>query len=196
MPIIVHNVEEIDRLIEIIRRSAAGVIPKLAEQAPLELFWQIKFGLFGKHPIEDRSLNFVEQINQTWTFVVALEATKLLLGFHGNRDFQIAPGAHAELPFDIVSTDGKICAETFAAVSIRNNRKLRRDLEKLERHPEISHRYIFFMCPSYPRTEQQTRLEKNGVKIWSIDPSRFLTAPTPASPSPAHPASADTCARP
>jgi hypothetical protein len=32
----------------------------------------MKFEQVGFHPLEDRPLNIIEQINQTWTFAVAI----------------------------------------------------------------------------------------------------------------------------
>jgi hypothetical protein len=40
--------------------------------------------------------------------------------------------------------EGLVGAETFAAVSPRNNGKLAADLNKLVLSPEITHRYVFF----------------------------------------------------
>jgi hypothetical protein len=156
----------------------------------------MKFDLSGQHPIEDRHLNLIEQINQTWTYVAALEAARILLNRHKAKEFELAPGAHAALTFDIESTCKKICAETFAAVRLQNNSKLEKDLSKLERHPKIKHRYIFFIAPNYLCTERQRQFERSEIEVWSVYPKSLLTAPAPASPGRAPPASADTSARP
>jgi hypothetical protein len=82
----------------------------------------MKFDPIGCHPIEDRPLNFIEQINQTWTFAVALAAARQLLALHPSvGGFRLAPGAHASIPLDIMSeAEGQVGAETFAVVSPRN----------------------------------------------------------------------------
>jgi hypothetical protein len=39
----------------------------------------MKFETIGFHPIENHALNIIEQINQTWTYTVALAAARQLL---------------------------------------------------------------------------------------------------------------------
>src|SRR5271156_7229809 len=107
------------------RASAARAQSWIAAQSgdPLDLLRRMKFEPVGFHPIEDRPLNVVEQINQTWTYAVALSATRVLLELHPEAGgFKVAPGAHMALPLDIMSEEpGLVGAETFAAVHPRNN---------------------------------------------------------------------------
>lgn len=84
----------------------------------LELLRSMKFEAVGFHPVSGAPLNLIEQTNQTWTFIVAIAAAEQLLALHPDAGgFHLAPGAHASLPFDIVSGDGTVVAETFAAVT-------------------------------------------------------------------------------
>jgi hypothetical protein len=138
----------------------------------------MKFEQIGFHPVEDRSLNLVEQINQTWTFVVALLATRKLLEIHPNvGGFKVAPGAHMSLELDIMSEAlGLVGAETFAAVDPANNRKLFKDIEKLKGRTE-AHRYVFFASPRFPGTHRRPKLERHGIEVWSVDLAGRLTAP-------------------
>lgn len=72
-------------------------------------------------------MNFIEQINQTWTYLAALAAARQLLILHPEAGgFRLAPGAHAAQPLDVMSlADGLVGAETFAAVHPDNNQKAR-----------------------------------------------------------------------
>jgi hypothetical protein len=130
----------------------------------------MKFETVGRHPVEDRPLNIVEQINQTWTYAVAAAAARQLLKMHPEaQGFHLAPGAHASRALDIMSkSDGLVGAETFAAVHPLNNRKLALDLEKLSKRPE-THRYVFFMSPLFRESKRQKDFERDGVQVWSID---------------------------
>lgn len=170
--ILVESVADADRLLGQIRQSAKKAHDWIAAQTgdPLDMLKAMKFDPVGFHPIEDRALNFVEQINQTWTFAVAAAAAKQLLDLHPEAGgFHLAPGAHASLPLDIMSVDpGLVGAETFAAVHPRNNNKLRDDLDKLAARSE-RHRYVFFMSPHLPRGARQPALERDGVQVWSLD---------------------------
>lgn len=168
----VRSPEEADELMAAVRTSAARAHDWMSAQSgdPLDMLRRIKFEPIGFHPIEDRPLNFIEQINQTWTFAVAIAAARHLLQLHPNvGDFRLAPGAHASLELDIMSVEpGEVGAETFAAVAPRNNGKLAADLAKLRRRPE-HHRYVFFMSPLFPGNARQPQFEKDGVEVWSID---------------------------
>lgn len=131
---------------------------------------RMKFEAIGFHPIEDRPLNLVEQINQTWTYAVAIAAARQLLVLHPNvGGLRLAPGAHAALELDIMSEQpGAVGAETFAAVTPRNNGKLEADLTKLTSRIE-RHRYVFFMSPAFPGSNRLPQFERNGIQVWSVD---------------------------
>ncbi len=168
----IASLSDIDRQMDLIVASAAGSQRWLAAQTgdALELFRKMKFDPVGSHPVEDRKLNLVEQINQTWTYVAALAATRILLERHpGCGGFRLAPGAHAALALDIMSTDCLVGAETFAAVNPKNNGKLAADLAKLALHSAVPHRYVFFISPLFPSTQRQPELEIDDIEVWSID---------------------------
>lgn len=137
---------------------------------PLKMMSEIRFRPIGVHPLEDRPLNFVEQVNQTFTYFVALEAAALLLKWHPEAEgFRLAPGAHA--PKDSLDVEslrpGIVGAETFAAVSLTSNGKFKRDMAKLMMREE-THRYSFFNIPALNQTERRPDLEEIGVHVWSI----------------------------
>jgi hypothetical protein len=170
--LIVRTTEEADQLMAVVRTSAARARGWMSAQTgdPLETLRRIKFEPVGFHPIEDRPLNFIEQINQTWTFAVAIAAARQLLRLHPHvGGFRLAPGAHASLELDIMSVEpGEVGAETFAAVTPRNNGKLAADVAKLQLRPE-RHRYVFFMSPLFPENERRPQFEMDGIEVWSID---------------------------
>lgn len=168
----IRSQDDAAQLMEAVRASALRVRDWMASQTgdPLETLRKMKFEPVGFHPVEDRALNFVEQVNQTWTFAVAIAATRQLLNLHPDvGGFRLAPGAHAALDLDIMSVDpGQVGAETFAAVTPRNNGKLAADLAKLAGRSE-THKYVFFMSPLFPATVRQPALEKHGIEVWSVD---------------------------
>lgn len=167
----VQTVADVDRYMGQLRASAGRAKEWVAAQSgdPFDFLRRMKFEAIGFHPIEDRPLNFIEQINQTWTFVVALAAARQLLSLHPNvGGFRLAPGAHASIPLDIMSeADGLVGAETFAAVAPRNNGKLAGDLAKMASRPE-AYRYVFFMSPRYPKSERLSQFGRDGVQVWSV----------------------------
>lgn len=130
----------------------------------------MKFEQVGFHPLEDRPLNIIEPINQTWTFVVAIAAVRQLLELHPDAGgMLLAPGARASLDLDIMSeVKGYVGAENFPAVSLRNNGKLVSDLSKLAQCHE-RYRCVLFMPPLFLGNERRQKFERDGVEVWSID---------------------------
>lgn len=171
-PLTVRNVADADLLMDKIRIAAASVRNWIAGQTgdPLDMLRRMKFEPVGFHPIGGHALNIVEQINQTWTFCVAIAAARQLLLLHSDvGGFRLAPGAHACQALDIMSVaEGHVGAETFAAVTPRNNGKLDADLLKLSTRKE-PHRYVFFMSPEYPGNKRLPAFEQHGVEVWSVD---------------------------
>jgi hypothetical protein len=170
-PLTVHTIEDAEHLIAKVREAADYAREWIIAQTgdPLELLRQIKFEPVGFHPIGHGPLNLVEQVNQTWTFLAALAATRQLLMLHPDAGgFRLAPGAEAFQLLDIMSEkDGFVGAETFAAVSPRSNDKLKKDLDKLACRSE-THRYVFFLSPQHPGSERLSKFERDGIQVWSV----------------------------
>ncbi|MGF6983435.1 hypothetical protein QFZ99_002912 [Paraburkholderia atlantica] len=168
----IRSIRDADQHLAAIQDAAARVHAWILahEGSPLELLRSMKFESAGFHPASGAPLNLIEQINQTWTYLVAIAAARQLLVLHPDAGgFRLAPGAHASLPFDIVSGDRQVVAETFAAVTPANNGKLRKDLDKLVSRRDIPYRYMFFMAPGYPGNCRLEKLERDGVQVWSVD---------------------------
>jgi len=169
---VVRNIEDVDRYMGQVREAAAKIHAWIAAQTgdPLDLLRRMKFEPTGFHPIQGHALNVVEQINQTWTYVVALAAARHLLEMHPEAGgYVLAPGAHAAIELDIMSeAPGLVGAETFAAVDPKNNRKLELDLQKLAARTE-QHRYLFFMSPQFPGFKRLPQWERGGIQVWSVD---------------------------
>lgn len=177
----VFNVENLDEVAtyhrRILKHSADTIatIKSLTDLPPIQMLARMKFGETGKHPIEDRSINFIEQLNQTFTYLTALEAAKLIFEWHPDcGGLTLSPGAYApkkpsgEVRLDIESEKlGYIGAETFSAATPQSNRKIYKDLDKMSKRSE-THRYIFFSSPKYPETSRQITLESDGAQVWSV----------------------------
>jgi hypothetical protein len=170
--LLVRSADDVDRYLARIADAAARAVAWLAAQSgnPFEMLRQMKFDAGGFHPVGEHALNLVEQINQTWTYAVALAAARQLLVLHPDAGgFRLAPGAYAAAPLDIMSeVEGLVGAETFAAVDPQNNRKLRGDLDKMAARQE-RYRYVFFLSPKFPGNNRLPQFERSGVQVWSVD---------------------------
>ena len=136
----------------------------------LDFLKSVKFQEASHQPVDRPRLNIFELVNRTWPFAVAVAATKRLLLMHTDvSGFRFAPYAQAALNLDIMSVEpGQVSAETFAAVTPRNNGKLAKDLAKVCARAE-RHRYMFFISPEFPSTQRRPQLERDGVEVWSLE---------------------------
>jgi hypothetical protein len=175
MPTTIRTLAEIDPLIERVQAAAdrtAQVIKHLLDGEPngIEVLRQMKFTEMAWHPIDDRHLNLVEQLNQTWTYLVTLRALPFLFARHPDvGGFYLNLGTASGTDIQSIAPN-RVAAEVFAAVRPSNNRKLKTDVKKLVRDcPAALARYVFFGAPGF-KHERQHKLETvDGIEVWAID---------------------------
>ncbi|MDJ0993117.1 MAG: hypothetical protein QNI90_06055 [Dinoroseobacter sp.] len=172
--LILRNAEEAQiQKQALVENSARSLDYFNTQREPMAAMFDMKFRPIGFHPTAGHPLNLIEQINQTFSFLCALEASELLFQWHKDLEgLVVYPGAHAPrgtLDIEALNRPGYIGAELFAAVRPANNGKLKKDLEKLRDRSE-ENRYEFFICPTHPETKRQNDLEDYGVRVWSIWP--------------------------
>lgn len=172
--------EEIDYLKSLLIESSAQTREQLlgliGSNDPAELLINMKFGEIGCDPLKkERSLNIIEQLNQTFTYLASLLAVESLLDKHPKAiPFTLNLGTAGGA--DIQSTgDGGIVAEVFSATNPRNNKKLTKDVQKVSRIKESAHKYVFFMCPGYAEGRQDSILEYPDVTIWALPVNNCLS---------------------
>lgn len=175
MILTVRSQSELAPYLSSIEANAAKTVEAIstsiaAAPSPTEVLRRMKFEQVGFHPTGGHPLNLIEQINQTFTFLVALKATEWLLEHHPEAGgFRLAPGAHAATDFDIMSVAPDVVgAETFAAVNPANNRKLVRDLTKLS-GCGCRHRYAFFSAPGFPSGRIQQLEQDPSIQVHCIE---------------------------
>ena len=166
-----HSVEEANQIIDLVTQSAAKAMEQLAmlptEQA-LRSLWSMKIEQVGCDPLDaEATLNLIEQLNQSFTYVASAKAVKVLLSLHPElAPFTLNLGTMAGS--DIESTKGGgLAAEVFAAVNTKNNRKLAKDIEKVGK-VEARFKYAFFMCPGYETGRQHQLETRQDVEVWSV----------------------------
>jgi hypothetical protein len=140
------QIEQLRKTIAAATTNAAKAIAHLAgSTAPIEAFVRMKFHELGYHPIENRRLNLIEQVNQTFTYLVSLAAAEQILIRHpGSAPISLNLGTSAGS--DLESASQSVAAEVFAAVRRTNNRKLVKDVAKVA-ETDATHKYVFFYCP-------------------------------------------------
>ena len=146
LPIRLSNLHEARALEVRIRSSAAAAVAALGELLdgePLEAFRAMKFRRIGFDPLDPSApANVMEQIHQTFSHLTSLRAVEHLLERHPEHaPFTINLGTVAGP--NVTSADGAVEAETFVAITVRDNNKLRSDIERMRRSA-ARHRYVFY----------------------------------------------------
>ena len=175
---------DLDNLVTSIRASAQRTVRSLHdilanESDSLHVLRLMKFSGIGHHPTEDRALNIIEQINQTFTYLASAEAARWVLQQHPEiRGLQLNLGTHRG--FDLESLDSRVVvAEVFAATHPNSNDKVRKDVTRLiEQAPGVAHRYVFFSCPEFKTLSRQHAFERDGIEVWSLPADQLLMAAT------------------
>lgn len=154
-------------------RSAAAVAVEdvkrlVSETDPLRVLEALKFERSGRDPLDaSKPLNLIEQLNQTFTYLVSVRAVELLFHEHPEAaPFRVNLGTVSGS--DVESVDGSVAAEVFAAVAPSNNQKLAKDIAKVRATP-AAHKYVFFYCPG--EFERQVRDDVVIVPV-SLDRAR------------------------
>src|SRR5258708_10191972 len=85
----IRSVAEIEKFETSIRAAAHLAVRRLRELSMgssdgLAVLRALKFEPFGRHPLESRDLNLIEQINQPWTYLVSFRALAFLFERHPN----------------------------------------------------------------------------------------------------------------
>ena len=167
---LIHSSRELDelenRVIAAAKRTVDALHKLVLDAEPLHAFSQMKFELSGFHPTDDRSLNLIEQINQTFTYLASVQAARWLFRHHPDAaPYRLNLGTVCGT--DIESIDGSIAAETFASVNPRNNRKLHADIDKVGCTGAM-YKYVFYICPRETVSEATTSSRNAQVKIVSL----------------------------
>ena len=168
MIIRIRSEKEIDSYEERLTKLADLSVERLMtrQERGLELLRLLRFSKSGRHPLEDRDLNFIEQVNQTFTYLVSLRAVRLLLEqYPGIDGFLLNLGTQAGS--DIESFDRTVAAEVFAAVTPSDARKLVKDIQKVLKSP-AKHKYVFFYAPGFSAGRRKELERSSEVQVWSV----------------------------
>ncbi|WBW96229.1 hypothetical protein [Oceanirhabdus sp. W0125-5] len=140
---IFSNIEQVKSCREkIVRITNEKVKELLNIGTGLELLRQVKFTQNGYDPLFEKPLNFIEQTNQTFTYLVSLAALEHLLTLYPNRSFSVNFGTSPG--YDIESEDGSIICECFAATAPDSNYKLKKDVERLVNNQLSTKKYVIY----------------------------------------------------
>ena len=127
---------------------------QISESSPMDFLVGLRFLKTGVDPIKGTELNFVEQLNQFFSDIVIIEATRHLLSGFPHHTFELRLGTTPG--FDIESEDGAIVAECFAATTALSNRKLEHDSKKIQDRAKEKEKFLFF----YSQNDTEINLQQ------------------------------------
>ena len=154
------------RVVGSAQRTAEALARILAESKPLDALARVRFEQFGFHPIQDRALNFIEQLNQTFTFIASLRAAAWIFAHHpevGALRLNLGTAGGS----DLESLDGTLAAEAFAAVTPNSNDKLRKDVAKVG-STNARLKYVFYSSPAVEPRAPVPAPQNHSVQIVSL----------------------------
>lgn len=157
-----------DEILASAEETQINVCELSGNKEAIDLLYRMKFEEVGCDPLNSqRRLNFIEQLNQTFTYMASLKAAQYLLANYNDlKSLTLNLGTRPG--WDIESNnDGGVIAEVFAAVSPKSNRKLEKDVKKVS-EATARRKFVFFMCPGFeerPYPEMQTKPNVTVVSL-------------------------------
>lgn len=145
------------------------LIQQLSKNAVgIDFIRQIKFQKNSYDTLFQEPTNFIEQINQTSTYLVCLAAVELLLLRYPEHSFNVNFGVKAG--YDVISEDNTIICECFAVTAPDSNGKLKKDVEKVYNNQVAKSKYVVFYA-SIQKTPYIEKIKSKylGVEIIALD---------------------------
>ena len=115
-----------------VRKNMGRAMAEIQEiQDSVRLFQELKFGELGFSSIGSRRQNIMEQVNQSFTILMSCYAAEKY--FPQAMGFEFAFAAAGGRDMIVYGDDDEVVAEVeiFTAVRAGNNRKLRRDVDRM-----------------------------------------------------------------
>jgi hypothetical protein len=169
--ITLNNISDIEEHVESITYAAEQAQLRITEMSEnthtMDFMGRLKFEKMGYDPLNsERDLNFIEQLNQTFTYLASMKAAEFLFTEHPKissltLNLGTAPGS------DLETNDcGGIAAEVFAATKPSSNNKLNKDIKKVL-ETDAKYKYSFFMCPDIESGEYRQKSTPDVI-VWSL----------------------------
>ena len=168
---IIESIDEVHDLLQSVQSAASNSIRAISEIIPsgdMTALWKMKFEQLGFDPIDGVSrLNLIEQLNQSFTYLATIKSLEILFEHHPDlAPFTMNLGTASGSDIESLKPPG-VAAEVFAAVTPTNNRKLRKDIEKVSTS-EALYKYVFFISPGFAKSRQKSLETNLDVQVWSL----------------------------
>ncbi|MEA4992808.1 MAG: hypothetical protein VB060_03085 [Oscillibacter sp.] len=162
--IVFENKKQVDILREKIVSTTNAKLKMLWQSGEgIDFLRNVKFEPCGYDPLFEHDTNFIEQTNQTFTYLVCLVAVDILLSKHPSHKFTVSFGT--ESGYDVVSEDSSIICECFAVTAPDSNGKLEKDTRKVFENTDADNKYVIF----YSSNPKPIHIENIRKKYSDVD---------------------------
>jgi hypothetical protein len=155
--------------LEVSAEKTQRTIKKLAScRDAMNFLFECKFNQCGFNPLDPSiKLNFVEQLNQTFTYLATFKGAEYIF-LHHQEVNSLTLNLGTTSGTDIESQeDGGVVAEVFASVKPTNNQKLKNDINRI-RKVEANYRYVFFISPKVPHGIYKSNWDLENITVISL----------------------------
>lgn len=166
--LLIENIVQVSSLREKIIKTTNDKLKELWQDGEgIDFLKKVKFEQCGYDPLFEHGTNFIEQTNQTFTYLVCLAAVEILKSKYPTHIFTVNFGT--ESGYDVVSEDGSVICECFAATSPDSNKKLELDAYKVYDNKTAAFRYvIYYVANSKENHVENIKRKYNGVEIIAL----------------------------
>lgn len=158
-----------------IDNSVTKIKSMMLNQSPIDVMRKIKFQKLINDTIFDEQLNFIEYINQTFTYLVCLYAGEKILHDFPNTKITINFGTQSG--YDIASTDGLVVCECFAATTVKSNDKLKKDILRLHNNQLAKCKMVVFYSENIQNESsyiESLQVQYGDVKLYALSFEQLL----------------------
>lgn len=107
-----------------------------------EILRKIKFQKLIEDHIFDERLNFVEYLNQSFTYLTCIVAAELILTMYPEKNVTINFGTQSG--YDVFTEDGDVICECFTVASVKSNEKLKKDVARVHENQQAIKKLVVF----------------------------------------------------
>ena len=158
----------IDKLETSAEVSMLSIANLAADNDAMSFLYECKFHENGFDPLDStKPLNFVEQLNQTFTYLASFKGAEYIFAKHDDvKSLTLNLGTSKGTDIETVDGDG-VVAEVFASVDPTNNSKIQKDIKRI-RLNSAKHKYVFFISPKTDSGIYNSKWDDDGVTVISF----------------------------
>ena len=160
-----HWIDKLETSAEVSLLSIANLA---ADNDAMSFLYECKFHENGFDPLDStKPLNFVEQLNQTFTYLASFKGAEFIFSKHVDvKSLTLNLGTSNGTDIETADGDG-VVAEVFASVDPTNNSKIQKGIKRI-RLNSAKHKYVFFISPKTDCGVFKSRWDVEGVTVISF----------------------------